>query len=195
MKKGLFAFVLAAILSVVMVVPAFAANNGLNSNEQAAFDHGMSVANKWKDAGVLNATDVSNYNEQATAALNAVDLSKEASDEFIAAINKIDGMVAAQKEAGKPMSQIREALLSEINAVANKYNMYVSYKAGTHAQVTVTVKSTDSSGNAKTTTVASTGSTVKQTGFGLEQTAIVAAASVAVLAGAFFVARKKQLFQ
>lgn len=192
MKKGLFAFVLAAILSVVMTVPAFAA--GIDANEEAVQKHGLEVADKWVKNGVLNSADYSNYEEQSKSALNKVDLSKEACDEFWAAIDQIDQKVQAQYDKGGKMSDIKQDLLSTINGVAKKYNMSVA-ATGNHAQVSVTVSTTSSTGTTKTTTVASTGSTVKQTGFGLEQTAIVAAASVAVLAGAFFVARKKQLFQ
>ncbi len=177
MKKGLFAFVLAALLSVTFAIPAFAAE--INADEQKVYDEFAAVVDgkSWLKDEFKN-----QYKTEAQNALLKVDLDANACAEFSQVVKDVDAELAgcnSQKEAKQHLNTI----LKIINDVAGKYNMKVSVNAKNYAVVTV-----------NGSVVATTATGVNQTGFGLAQTALVLAAAVATLAGAFVVARKNSLF-
>ena len=185
MKKGLFAGILALLLSLFVATPAFAGD--MNSNEQKEYDRFVQILNDFakKDSNFKN--HASQYaGEAKTALLNdAIDLDASAAAEFDAVLDKIEGILKScntQADAWKHNAEIIDA----VNAVATKYNMEVlvngyNTKDYGHRDAKVLI-------NGKV--VASTASVVKQTGFGMGQTAAVVALVAVALSGAYFVTRK-----
>lgn len=193
MKKGIFAALLAVLMMFVAVKPAFAGS--INANEDKLLSEFNSVIGEYSSAVGSHADQ---YKLQARSALNndAIDLNETAYNEFMQVINTCRGILADNNViTGADGWAVRNQLLSAINDVAKKYNMTVTLKDNGDAVVTISVPADSKSGApAKTVTVADTKKNVNQTGFGLGQTALVAAAAATVLAGAFFVARKNKLF-
>ncbi len=193
MKKGILASVMAMVLSLLMITPAFAAE--LNSNEEALYDEFCSTVDKYKSAldDNTNYPVSSHYKSQAKSALAKVDLDAGACNEFSGVIKDVDKLLNGSTTRAQLKAKLPDAL-SKVNAVANKYGMNVS--VGSHGYVTITIEGSDNNGVKKgtSTTVADSSKVTKQTGFGLAQTAVVAGAATAVLAGAVVFARKNQLF-
>ena len=176
MKKGFLALLMAAVLSVIFVTPALAAD--LSSNEQTLYDEFVADVEKWRP--VLGNETANTYEAQARSALLQVDLDATACKEFSQAIKD----VMAVLDKGNPqtrheMMQYAPECVSIVNKVGSKYGIQIA--VGAHGVVTITIQGK---------TVANTGSTVKQTGFGLAQTIAVGVASIAVLGGALAVSRK-----
>lgn len=188
MKKGILAAILAVLVMAVAVKPAYAGT--INANEDKLLGEFNAVVEEYR--GMLGDDHANQYESQARSALSndAIDLNDAAYGEFTQVIKDAKAVltsnnVTTSAEASKHSAEMLEI----INKVATKYNMKVSLDAKHYAVVTVTNPTTG-----KTSTVASTKTAVNQTGFGLAQTAVVAGAAVAVLAGAAFVARKNKLF-
>lgn len=186
MKKRVLAFLMAIALSFAFVTPAFAA--GLSTGEQNLLKEFKEEMQYWQTNAKLDTNHINQYYGQAETALTAVDLTDAACSEFSAAIKEIHTMLEGSKtraDLWKHHTEM-ESLLNNIGA--KYYKLHVTVDTTTkNATVTWEI-------NGKQSTAASTASVVKQTGFGLGQTAAVAGVSVAVLVAAYAVARKKQLF-
>lgn len=173
MKKGLFAFLAAVLLALVVATPAFAA--GMNSNEQKAYDEFCAILDKYavSNGGWFDSYHNKQYKEEARSALlhEHIDLDGTAYQEFSDILKKIDPILATCNSEREAWSHYDE-IVKLVNSVANKYDMDVYVTASDHNAHVI----------------------VKQTGFGLAQTATVAAAAGVVLCGAFFVAKKSKLF-
>ena len=108
----------------------------------------------------------------------------------------------AQSEAGRLVQKVLAYI--EDNGIADNKAAWDAYPAiakminelSEQYGITVIVNVADRMGELQVNgkTVGTTASGAKQTGFGLAQTAIVAGAATATLAGAFVVARKNRLF-
>lgn len=173
MKKGFFAVLAAVLLALCVVSTAFAAE--LNANEQKAYDEFCAILDKYDVAngGWFATSHSKQYKEEARSALlnEAVDLDETAYQEFSDVLKKIDPILAkcnSQRDAWNHYDEI----VGLVNGVANKYGMNVSVDADDFEAHVV----------------------VKQTGFGLAQTAFIAGAAVLVLCGAFAIAKKNNLF-
>ncbi len=186
--KKIAAIFLALAMSFALVTPAFAAN--LSSAEQKVFDKFKTELATWKDRAQLDDKHINQYITEAQSALTALDLSDEACNEFSGAIDKIHNLLdKANPTTRHELWQHYTEIANIINEIGAKYyNLHVTVDANTK-KATVTY---DTGG--KPSTAATTNRTVKQTGFGLGQTIAVAGVSLAVLGGAYVVARKKQLF-
>lgn len=184
--KKFFAFFMTVALTLGFVTPAFAA--GLSSAEQNLLSEFKTELEYWKGEAGLDDNHINQYYAQAEKALNAVDLSDAACSEFSGVIKDIHGILAGSKTRADLWKHYEE-IANKINNVGAKYyKLHVTVNSkDKYATVTWEI-------GGKTSTAASTSSTVKQTGFGLAQTAAVAGVSLAILAGAFVVARKKRLF-
>lgn len=191
MKKNLLAIWMVLILSVLMVVPAFAAD-GVSSDEEALKAEFDAVVDKW--VGVVGDKNglQTQYKNEAANALAKVTLDKAACDDLSATIKAVDALLTSKGVADR--SALRDALpevLSLVNNTANKYGMTVEVnnKRGDakDGYATVTVKING-------TTAAETGKPVNQTGFGLVRTVAVCGVVVALVVGAVVTARKQRLF-
>lgn len=206
MKKKIVAFLATLTMCFSMVTPAFAAS--LSSGEQKVLKHFDEVLQYWVEATKdskgheFNEEHRKQYFTEAENALLALDLTDAACDEFYAVVDEVNQVF---KDAG---CKTREELwacypkiIDKINSVGKKYyNLHVTVEDkyegevnGHWAKVTYEVPSNNGSGTKKST-AASTSGVVKQTGFGLGQTAVVAVAAATMLVGAYVVARKKNLF-
>lgn len=184
--KKILAALMAFAMTLAFVTPAFAAS--LSKAEEDLLAEFKTELEYWGTNAGLDQAHINQYYGQAQSALTALDLSDDACAEFSGVIKKCHSILEGSTTRAQLYSHVDE-LLSTINPVGAKYyELHVTVNAKTK-NATVTYKV----GN-KTSTAASSSSTVKQTGFGLAQTAAVAGVSLAVLAGAFVVARKKQLF-
>ena len=159
MKKGFLALLMAAILSVICVTPAYAAS--ISANEQATYDEFAAAIEKWRP--VLGNETANTYLSQARSTLLQVELDATACSEFSQAVKD----VCAVLDKGNPqtrseMMKYAPECAGIVNKVGSKYGIQIA--VGAHGVVTITIQGK---------TVASTGSTVKQTGFGLAQTIAV----------------------
>lgn len=174
MKKGLCSLLAAVLLAlVVAVTPAFAA--GMNANEQKAYDEFCAILDKYavSNGGWFDAYHNKQYKEEARSALlhQHIDLDQTAYQEFSDILKKIDPILAKCHSEREAWSHYDE-IVKLVNSVANKYDMDVYVTSSDHNAHVV----------------------VKQTGYGLVQTGIVAGASAAVLCVAFFISKKFKLF-
>lgn len=193
--KKILAFFSALVVALTVATPAYAAT--LSSAEQSVLGEFKTELEYWGKNAQLDQDHIDQYYSEAKRALEAVDLSDAGCTEFSGVIKEIHGIFGGATTKSQLWSHYTEAA-NAINKVGEKYyKLHVTVDASTkYAKVTWEIPSTDAAGNTttKTSTAATTSKVVKQTGFGLGQTVAVTVASAAVLGGAFFVARKKQLF-
>ena len=186
MKKKVLAIFMVLAMSFAFVAPAYAA--GLNSNEQKLLDEFKQEMQYWQTNAGFDQAHLNQYYGEAETALNAVDLDAAAYDDFSQAIKDIHKIFEGSKTRNDLWKHYPE-IADLLNNIGKKYyKLHVTVDSKTNnAKVTWEI-------DGKTSTAASTSSVVKQTGFGVGQTVAVAGVSVAVLVGAYVVARKKQLF-
>lgn len=190
--KKLLAFFSALVMAFAIATPAFAAS--LSSAEQNLLNEFQSELNYWKTNAGLDDAHINQYYTQAENALLAVDLSDSACAEFSQCIKDCHNILAGSTTRNQLWSHYAE-LADTINKVGAKYySLHVTVDGQTKNATVTWVIPTSEGGSGKPTTAATTSSVVKQTGASLGQTVAVAAASIAVLGGAFVVAHKKQLF-
>lgn len=182
MKKKIVAVFMALAMTFAVVTPAFA--SGVSSGEQGIIDRMVTIMNSLDFIKNDSSSPVGYYEGQATSALSQVDLSDAAIADFNALLDELATYVTKYGSYADVKADLAN-LVAKVNNVANKYGINVVINSYTKKGVSATV-------NGKT--VASSKSSVNQTGFGLAQTAAIVAGSAAVLGGAFVVARKKQLF-
>jgi len=172
------------MLAFVFATPALAGT--MNSNEKVVYDK-FCAAVDGKVPTLLNQNRANSFKSWAEKALtdDSFDLTEADCNQFSA---KIDEVLAYIENNGINST---DAALKAYPTIAKMINE-LSEKYG----ITVLVNPADHMGelqvNGKTVGTTSTGA--KQTGFGLAQTAVVAGAAAATLAGAFVVARKNRLF-
>lgn len=190
--KKLLAFFSALVMAFAIATPAFAAS--LSSAEQNVLNEFETELYYWKDHANLDDAHINQYYTEAKNALLAVDLSDSACAEFSQVIKDCHNILAGSTTRNQLWSHYAE-LADTINKVGAKYySLHVTVDAQTKNATVTWVIPTSEGGSGKPTTAATTSSVVKQTGASLGQTVAVAAASLAVLGGAFVVAHKKQLF-
>lgn len=189
--KKILAFFSALVMALAVATPAYAAT--LSSAEQQVLGEFKTELDYWGKTAGLDQDHITQYYSEAEKALNAVDLSDAACSEFSGVIKQCREILNGSTTKNEMWDHYSE-LASAINKVGDKYySLHVTVNASTK-YATVTWKIPTSSGTVKTSTAATTKNVVNQTGAGLGQTVAVAVASAAVLGGAFYVARKKQLF-
>ena len=208
MRKKILAILMGLAMSVMLISPAFAA--GLSSAEQGVLNEFSQELSYWRANAQLDDDHINQYYAEAESALTAIDLPDAGCAEYSDAIKQVHSMlVNANCKTPNDLWEHHGEMLSILNGIGAKYNnLTVSVNATTkYATVTWDAAgsgsttpgtsgstSGSSSTSGKTTTVASTSKVVKQTGFGVAQTAGVVVIAAATLGVAFVVARKKQLF-
>ena len=190
--KKLLAVFSALLMAFAIATPAFAAS--LSSAEQNVLNEFETELYYWKEHASLDDAHINQYYTEAKNALLAVDLSDSACAEFSQVIKDCHNILGNSSTRSELYSHVNE-LTSTINKVGAKYyNLRVTVDAQTKNAHVYWDVNPDGSG-VTTRTVATTSGTVKQTGGpSIGQTVAVAAGALAVLAGAFVVAHKKQLF-
>ena len=190
MKKRILTLVAAMLLVLAAVTPAFAEGvrgnsnkgGGMNGVEEELLGRFDDIMSKYK---WFSQSHHDQYKAEARAALvdSRVDLDSAAKGKFNTALDQIEAILDTCNSDAEAWSHYSE-IAGIVNGVSKSYHMTVSADAKDHyATVMIDGK-----------VVASTKKVVRQTGFGLEQTAIVVVAAAGVLAGTFFVARKNKLF-
>lgn len=173
MKKGLWSILAAVLLALVVATPAFAA--GMNANEQKAYDEFCAILDKYatSNGGWFDSYHNKQYKEEARSALlhEHIDLDQTAYQEFSDILKKIDPILAKCHSEREAWSHYDE-IVKLVNSVANKYDMDVYVTSSDHNAHVV----------------------VKQTGFSLAQTGIVAGSAALVLCVAFFITKKSKFF-
>lgn len=192
MKKKILAIFCAVMMMFSVSAPVALAAT-LSSAEEQVLAKFETTLNKWHDKAGLDTAHVQQYYGEAKNALLAVDLSDTGCQEFSDAIDQVDAVFEAHNcKTQKDMWACYDEAAAIVNKVGDKYyQLHVTVDSVDHwATVTWVI-------DGKPSTVATTGdsaSVVKQTGFGVGQTAAVVVLAAAVLAGAFVIVRKKQLF-
>ena len=180
MKKRLLSFLLAALMTVLVAFPAFAAD-GLNADEQGLYNYFAAQVNSKSWLGKeLNAE----YLAMAEGALMKVDLDKAACDDLQAAIDGVMAIINTNGVDSLHKSKQFHEYLNVVNPVAGKYNMKVELDAKTGV-ATVYVNGVP---------VVITKPAVNQTGFSSVAAAAVSAVLVILAVGAFMIIRKRRLF-
>ncbi len=199
MKKRLLTMVAALLLAFAAITPAFGASERTSNEGGTQNSVETELLNEFKSTMAqykwLKHQD--QYNAQARSAVldKSIDLNATAKSDFEAVMSKCEAILATCSSSSEAYKHVDE-LLGIINPVAKKYNMRVSVDPKTKdATVWIIDSGSGTNGNnggnsGKSTVAGSTSSAVKQTGFGLAQTAAVVIAAAAVLSGAFFFARK-----
>ena len=172
------------MLAFVFATPAFAGT--MNSNEKVVYDKFCAAVDS-KIPTLVHQERANSFKSWAEKALtdDSIDLTEDDCNKFSA---KIDEVLAYIEDNGiadnKAAWDAYPAIAKMINELSEQYG------------ITVIVNVADRMGELQVNgkTVGTTASGAKQTGFGLAQTAIVAGAATATLAGAFVVARKNRLF-
>lgn len=184
MKKGIFASIFGVLLALVLATPAFAGT--MNSSEQAVYDRFCQVVQD--KVGILLEQDrADSFKDWAEKALvhDEIDLDQAACDELD---DMIDQVLAYIEENGIDTKAEASAAYPEIAKLINT----VSEKYGITVVVNASLKDGELLVNGKP--IGTTGDLVNNTGFGLGRTVVVAGTAVAVLCGAYVVARKNRLF-
>lgn len=189
MKKRFLSLFAAVLLVLAAVTPAFAAtvhgnsNTGgdMNSVEEELLGKFDDIMGKYR---WFKHRD--QYYEEARAALldSRIDLDSGAKTKFNDVLDDIDAILATCSGQDDAWNKHGQEIIGLVNGVSKSYKMTVSVDSLTK-DATVMIDGKAAGGTA---------SPVKQTGFDLGKTALVAASSVAVLTVVFFVARKKNLF-
>lgn len=188
MKKRFLTLFAAVLLVLAAAGPAFAAVHG-NSNQGGDMN---SVEEKLlnKFDGIMKKytwfKHRDQYYEEARAALldSRIDLDSGAETKFNKVLDDIDAILATCSGQADAWNNHGQEIINLTNSVSKSYKMTVTVDSLTK-DATVMIDGKAAGGTA---------SPVKQTGFDLGKTALVAASSVAVLTVVFFVARKKNLF-
>lgn len=182
--KKLMGVLLAAVVLVASVVPAFAA--GINADEKAILDNlksGVTVAGTTLNIPADYITQAENY-------LNTVDVTAEQAKEINRYINAAKEAVIAGGTAdlSKLSSTVKSSVVDFASKAAAVLNLKLTYNSSTKV-----VKIVDAQGKVvfdKTVPVKTTGMDVNTTGM-----LVVATAVVGVIAAGFVCTKKLKLAQ
>lgn len=184
--KKILAFFSAVVMALAIATPAFAAS--ISSHEQKVLDEFQAELNVWSTRAQLDQDHIAQYKAEAERALTALELTEAECNDYSAAIKDVHNLL----DSANPTS--KADLYKHVDEITGKINKIGHHGLKVSVDPTTKKATVTWSEGGKTVTGGTTGNSVKQTGFGLGQTVAVATASVAVIAGAFVVARKKQLF-
>lgn len=180
--KKLSTMIIAVILVAVSAVSVFAA--GINSSEQAVLDELQTSVN--------GMTIPAQYINQAENYFNTVDMTKEESDQIIAAIK--EGKAYLESTGVTAISQLtadqKQAMMGYANKAAGVLGLSLSYSKGN-----LTVTSSSSNGNASGSTIGTNGNVIKTTGANANFIGFVVLGAVAVLfvaGGALYLVKTKK---
>ena len=183
MKKNILAGVMALALSFAVATPAFAGT--INSNEKTLLDKFGAVV----DAQVGRTITQQKATIFKSAAENAllddtIDFDEAACKDLSAKVDEVEKYINENISTPDQARAKYSEIAGMINKTSEKY------------YITVLLNPADKNGEVQINgkTIGSTKGIVNQTGAGVAQAAIVAGVATATLGGAFFVARKNQLF-
>lgn len=199
MKKRIFAIVLMVVMVMCMSMTAFAAD-GMSGDETTLFNHFKDVLNKHSDA--FQANRIAQYTAKAEEALVRVNLDSNACADLSKCVDDVDAFITAKNaHTPKDMKAIAPDIVNMVNAVANKYYMYVTVDMTTkEAKAEVTFKnpgwdvpSQDNGAGAQVIDI--NGNIVRQTGVDYAVTAGVLGVFAIGLASAigFVLVQKKKV--
>ena len=177
---------------VALAVPALAVD-GVTKNEQALYDHFCEVVDKWVAKQPDFKDRANQYKQMAQQTLVVADLDAAACTDLDAKITEVDNYL--DKENPQTIAEMKEILptiVQMVNATSQKYDITVAVSSSTqYAQcyvkgVAVVIPTPGKDGDSST-------SPIKQTGFDMTSTIVVAAVLAIALLGSAVVIGKKRL--
>ena len=192
--KKIITMMMALVLTFGLAVPAFAANE-ITANEQRVYDSFVAVVNKWFSFDQKSRDRGNQFKRKAEKALLVANLNKTACDDLQACVDRVAAFIADKNpQSSSDLKAISGDVLAMVNATANKYGIKVSLSSDRYADVKMIC-------NGKYTSVddigqgGSSGGSggIKQTGYDLTATVVVAAMLVAAVGACFVVVGKKGL--
>ena len=192
--KKIITMMMALVLTFGLAVPAFAANE-ITANEQRVYDSFVAVVNKWFSFDQKSKDRGNQFKRKAEKALLVAELNKTTCDDLQACVDRVAAFIADKNpQSSSDLKAISGDVLAMVNATANKYGIKVSLSSDRYADVKMIC-------NGKYTSVddigqgGSSGGSggIKQTGYDLTATVVVAAMLVAAVGACFVVVGKKGL--
>ncbi len=192
--KKIITMMMALVLTFGLAVPAFAANE-ITANEQRVYDSFVAVVNKWFSFDQKSRDRGNQFKRKAEKALLVANLNKTACDDLQACVDRVAAFIADKNpQSSSDLKAISGDVLAMVNATAKDYNIKVSLSSDSFADVKMLW-------NGKYTSVddigqgGSSGGSggIKQTGYDLTATVVVAAMLVAAVGACFVVVGKKGL--
>ena len=192
--KKIITMMMALVLTFGLAVPAFAANE-ITANEQRVYDSFVAVVNKWFSFDQKSKDRGNQFKRKAEKALLVANLNKAACDDLQACVDRVAAFIADKNpQSSSDLKAISGDVLAMVNATANKYGIKVSLSSDRYADVKMIC-------NGKYTSVDDIGQggssggsgCIRQTGYDLSATVVVAAMLVAAVGACFVVVGKKGL--
>ncbi len=192
--KKIITMMMALVLTFGLAVPAFAANE-ITANEQRVYDSFVAVVNKWFSFDQKSKDRGNQFKRKAEKALLVAELNKTTCDDLQACVDRVAAFIADKNpQSSSDLKAISGDVLAMVNATANKYGIKVSLSSDRYADVKMIC-------NGKYTSVDDIGQggssggsgCIRQTGYDLSATVVVAAMLVAAVGACFVVVGKKGL--
>ncbi len=192
--KKIITMAMALVLTFGLAVPAFAANE-ITANEQRVYDSFVAVVNKWFSFDQKSKDRGNQFKRKAEKALLVAELNKTTCDDLQACVDRVAAFIADKNpQSSSDLKAISGDVLAMVNATANKYGIKVSLSSDRYADVKMIC-------NGKYTSVDDIGQggssggsgCIRQTGYDLSATVVVAAMLVAAVGACFVVVGKKGL--
>ena len=192
--KKIITMMMALVLTFGLAVPAFAANE-ITANEQRVYDSFVAVVDKWFGFNQKSLNRGNQFKRMAEKTLLVANLNKAACDDLQACVDRVAAFIADKNpQSASDLKAISGDVLSMVNATANKYDIKVSLSDDRYADVMIIW-------NGKYTSVGKIGQggssggsgDIRQTGYDLTATVVVAAMLVAAVGACFVVVGKKGL--
>jgi len=192
--KKIITMMMALVLTFGLAVPAFAANE-ITANEQRVYDSFVAVVNKWFSFDQKSKDRGNQFKRKAEKALLVAELNKTTCDDLQACVDRVAAFIADKNpQSSSDLKAISGDVLAMVNATANKYGIKVSLSSDRYADVKMIC-------NGKYTSVDDIGQggssggsgCIRQTGYDLTATVVVAAMLVAAVGACFVVVGKKGL--
>lgn len=192
--KKIITMAMALVLTFGLAVPAFAANE-ITANEQRVYDSFVAVVDKWFNFDQKSRDRGSQFKRKAQKALLVAELNKTTCDDLQACVDRVAAFIADRNpKSSSDLKAISGDVLSMVNATANKYNIKVSLSDDRYADVMILKNGKYISVDCIGQGGSSGGSgCIRQTGYDLSATVVVAAMLVAAVGACFVVVGKKGL--
>lgn len=193
--KKFITMVMALVLTFGLAVPAFAANE-VTANEQRVYDAFVSVVDKYSGFNQKSKDRGEQYKAMAEKALIAADLNKAACDDLKACVDRVAAFIESKNpQSAHDMLLLSGDVVTMVNNTANKYGLKVSLSDTSYSGVKVLkdgkwVSPEPGSGGSGS---GSGSNPIKQTGYDLTATVVVAAMLVMAVGACFVVVGKKNL--
>lgn len=201
--KKIITLMMVLVMVVALAVPALAVE-GVTAAEQDLYNHFCKVVDEWVAKKSEYKDRANEYKDLALQTLIQADLSASACADLDSTIDAVAGdLAAANPTTAEEMKAILPSIVEKVNTTSRKYNIVVAVSTSTAASAIyldgkqVVVPSTGpapikDSGTGKDNTKPSN-PIIKQTGFDMTGTIVVAVVLAIALLGSAVIISKKRL--